>query len=113
MGALTAAWFAFLFAATSRLRLLLPDTAFSRLGGRLNEKLDPVISEIIRHKKPLVGVPEKEAAMIQLGREYFQTLKVSSETYARALQALGGEEPDRHVRAAGRLCRNFGAAERQ
>lgn len=55
----------------------------------LKEKLDPAIIDIVRHKKGLAGVPEKEAAMIQLGREYFQTHKVSSETYARALNALG------------------------
>jgi 4-carboxymuconolactone decarboxylase len=55
----------------------------------LKENLDPAIIDIVRHKKPLAGVPEKEAAMIQLGREYFLTHKVSSETYARALHAVG------------------------
>lgn len=55
----------------------------------LKEKLDPKIIDAIRLRKPLTGVPEKEAAMIQLGREYFQTHKVSSATYARALKALG------------------------
>jgi hypothetical protein len=44
---------------------------------------------VVRLKKPLTGVPEKEAAMIQLGREMFQKHRVSSETYARALKALG------------------------
>jgi 4-carboxymuconolactone decarboxylase len=55
----------------------------------LREKLEPAIIDIVRHRKPLAGVPEKEAAMIQLGREYFQRHKVSLETYARALEALG------------------------
>jgi hypothetical protein len=55
----------------------------------LKEKLEPAIIDVVRHRKPLTGVPEKEAAMIQLGREYFQRHKVSSETYARALKALG------------------------
>jgi alkylhydroperoxidase family enzyme len=55
----------------------------------LREKLDPAIIDVIRHRKALDGVPEKEAAMIQLGREYFQTHKVRSDTYARALKALG------------------------
>jgi len=55
----------------------------------LREKLEPSIIEVIRYRKPLTGVPEKEAAMIQLGREFFQKHKVSSETYARALKALG------------------------
>jgi len=55
----------------------------------LREKLEPAIIDVIRHRKALSGVPEKEAAMIQLGREFFQQHKVSSETYARALKALG------------------------
>jgi len=55
----------------------------------LREKLEPAIFDVIRHRKALSGVPEKEAAMIQLGREFFQQHKVSSETYARALKALG------------------------
>lgn len=55
----------------------------------LREKLEPSIIDVIRYRKPLAGVPEKEAAMIQLGREFFQTHKVSSQTYARALKALG------------------------
>lgn len=55
----------------------------------LKEKLEPSIIDVIRHRKALTGLPENEAAMIQLGREYFQKHKVSSETYARALKALG------------------------
>lgn len=55
----------------------------------LKAKLDPAIIDVIRNRKSLEGVPEKEAAMIQLGREYFQKHKVSSATYARALKALG------------------------
>jgi 4-carboxymuconolactone decarboxylase len=57
----------------------------------LREKLEPAIIDVIRHRKALSGVPEKEAAMIQLGREFFQQHKVSSETYWRALKALGGK----------------------
>ncbi|HEX3483663.1 MAG TPA: hypothetical protein VHT51_01295, partial [Micropepsaceae bacterium] len=49
----------------------------------LKNKLEPTIIDVVRSRKPLAGVPEKEAAMIQLGREYFQTHKVSSATYAR------------------------------
>jgi 4-carboxymuconolactone decarboxylase len=55
----------------------------------LKEGLQPAIIDVVRLKKPLTGVPEKEAAMIQLGREMFQKHRVSSETYARALKALG------------------------
>ena len=55
----------------------------------LREKLEPHIIDVVRNRKALTGVPEKEAAMIQLGREMFQNHKVSSATYARALKALG------------------------
>jgi 4-carboxymuconolactone decarboxylase len=55
----------------------------------LKEGLQPAIIDVVRLRKPLTGVPEKEAAMIQLGREMFQKHKVSSETYARAKKALG------------------------
>ncbi len=34
----------------------------------LREELEPSIIDVIRHRKSLAGVPEKEAAMIQLGR---------------------------------------------
>ena len=51
--------------------------------------LEPAIIDVVRNRKPLTGVPEKEAAMIQLGREMFQKHKVSSETYARAKKAIG------------------------
>jgi 4-carboxymuconolactone decarboxylase len=55
----------------------------------LKERLEPAIIDIVRLDKPLTGVPEREAAMIQLGREFFRNHKVSSATYARALKALG------------------------
>ena len=55
----------------------------------LREGLEPAIIDVIRHRKPLTGVPEKEASIIQLGREIFQRHKVSSETFARALKHLG------------------------
>jgi 4-carboxymuconolactone decarboxylase len=55
----------------------------------LREGLEPQIIDVIRLDKPLDGVPEKEAAVIQLGREMFRQHKVSSETYKRAVAALG------------------------
>ena len=50
----------------------------------LRMKLEPAIIDVIRYRKALTGVPEKEAAMIQLGREFFQTHKVSSAKIGRA-----------------------------
>jgi 4-carboxymuconolactone decarboxylase len=55
----------------------------------LKEGLEPQIIDVIRHRKPLAGVPEKEASIIQLGREVFQNRKVSSETFAKVLRQLG------------------------
>lgn len=45
----------------------------------------------IRHGLPLLGIPEKEAALINIAREAVGAKKVRSETYAKAL-ALFGEE---------------------
>lgn len=55
----------------------------------LREGLDPAIIDVIRYRKPLSGVPDKEKAIIQLGREIFQKHKVSSATFANALKQLG------------------------
>ena len=51
--------------------------------------LEPTIIDIIRYRKPLTGVGEKEASIIQLGREIFGEHKVSPETFARVYQLLG------------------------
>lgn len=56
----------------------------------LKHGLDPAIIDIIRHRKPLDALPDgKEKAIIQWGRELFQTHKVSPETFAAAEKHLG------------------------
>jgi 4-carboxymuconolactone decarboxylase len=50
--------------------------------------LEPQIIDLVRHRKPLSGIGEKEAAIVQFGRELGKH-KVSSETYARALKLFG------------------------
>jgi len=55
----------------------------------LREGLAPEIIDIIRNRKSLDGVPEREASIIQLGREIFQDHEVSSETFARVMKHLG------------------------
>ena len=55
----------------------------------LREGLDPGIIDVIRYRKSLDNVPEKQASIIRLGREIFQQHKVSSETYALAMEQLG------------------------
>jgi 4-carboxymuconolactone decarboxylase len=51
--------------------------------------LEPAIIDVVRYRRPLTGVGEKEAAVIQLGREVFQKHHVESDTYARAVKLLG------------------------
>ena len=54
--------------------------------------LDPEIIDVIRYRKSLDGVAEREASIIQLGREIFQNHKVSPETFARAQKQLGNRD---------------------
>ncbi len=51
---------------------------------------DAVI-EAIKHRKPLDGLPETEAAVIQLGREAMGAKRVTPATYARALAIFGAK----------------------
>ncbi len=50
--------------------------------------LDPAVIDVVRHRRPLAGIGDKEAIIIQLGREVFGTHKLSSDTYARASKLL-------------------------
>jgi 4-carboxymuconolactone decarboxylase len=54
----------------------------------LSVGLEPAIADLIRHRRPIAGLGEKEAAIIQLGREVGQH-RVSPATYARALKLFG------------------------
>ncbi len=51
--------------------------------------LNPAVIDLVRHRKPLAGVGEKESAIVQVGREIFRTHRLSSETYAHALKLFG------------------------
>jgi 4-carboxymuconolactone decarboxylase len=50
--------------------------------------LEPQIVDIVRNRKPVTKMGEKEATIIQLGREIGKH-RVSPETYARALKLFG------------------------
>jgi 4-carboxymuconolactone decarboxylase len=50
--------------------------------------LEPSIVDVVRNRKALTGLGEKEATIIQLGREIGKH-RVSPETYARALRLFG------------------------
>jgi 4-carboxymuconolactone decarboxylase len=53
------------------------------------EGLEMAVIDVVRREKPLAGLAEKDAALIQFGRELFGNHTVSAETYARALKTFG------------------------
>ena len=55
----------------------------------LRNGLSPDLIDVIRYRKSLEDIPEKEASIIKMGREIFQEHKVSSETFEKLLKHLG------------------------
>ncbi len=55
----------------------------------LKQGLEPAIIDIVRYRKPLTGLGEREAAIIQAGRELIGKHHVSPETYAHAVKLFG------------------------
>jgi 4-carboxymuconolactone decarboxylase len=51
--------------------------------------IDPSLIDMIKYRKPVVGLGEKETAIITFGRETFGDRKVSSETFANVLRLFG------------------------
>ena len=51
--------------------------------------LEGDVIDVVKHRKPVTGLGEKEATIIQWGREVFRAHKVSSDTFARALKLFG------------------------
>lgn len=51
--------------------------------------LDPRAIDIVKHRRPIEGLGEKEAAIIRLAREVFNDKKVTSATYAEAERLFG------------------------
>ena len=51
--------------------------------------LAPAVIDVVRLRRPLAGLGEKEAILIQFGRELFGKHFVTAETYARAKQVFG------------------------
>ena len=54
----------------------------------LSVGLEPAIADIVRHRRPVTGLDEKDAAIIELGRSVGQH-RVPPEVYARALKLFG------------------------
>ena len=50
--------------------------------------LDPAVIEVVRNRKPLAGLPDKETTVIALARE-IAAHRVTPETYSRALTTFG------------------------
>ena len=55
----------------------------------LRQGLEMSIVDIVRYKKPVIGLGDKETAIITVGREMAEKHTVSSATFAQALKALG------------------------
>ena len=58
----------------------------------LKAGVSPEIIDILKYRKPLTGLGEEDATIIELGRESVGKHKVSSETFARALKLLGDRQ---------------------
>ena len=55
----------------------------------LKDGLEPTIIDVVRRKAALRDVGDKEAALVQFGRELFETHNVRADTYAHALKIFG------------------------
>jgi len=54
-----------------------------------HDGLEPAIIDIVRERKPVTALGEKEAVIIEFGRELLGKHMVTAETYARALDLFG------------------------
>ena len=55
----------------------------------LEQGVSQEIIDVIKHRKPLDGLDDIDALVIQLGRELFEEPRVTPETFARALEHFG------------------------
>jgi 4-carboxymuconolactone decarboxylase len=62
-------------------------TAHESLG--LKAGLSQATIDLVKHRKPVDGLDEKEAAIIRIGREALEKHKVSSDSFATALRLFG------------------------
>jgi 4-carboxymuconolactone decarboxylase len=67
----------------------------------LKEGLTPALIDIVAYRRPLTGVGEREAALIELGREGFGKHKVSPATFATALRLFGPQTLVNYVELMG------------
>lgn len=57
----------------------------------LAEGLGQDIIDVVKHRRPADGVGAEESAIVAFGREVFRDRKVSSATFARAVELFGHE----------------------
>jgi len=57
----------------------------------LKAGLEQRVIDAVKYNKPLTGLPEQDAAIIQLGREVFGKTAVTSDTFAKAQKLFGRE----------------------
>jgi 4-carboxymuconolactone decarboxylase len=55
----------------------------------LKEGLEPAMIDVVKHRKPVDGLGEKEAVIVSFGREVFRERKVRAGTFARAIELFG------------------------
>lgn len=51
--------------------------------------VDELLIDVVRHRKPITGVGDPEALVMEVGRELFTTRRLGPDTYARALARFG------------------------
>ena len=51
--------------------------------------LDPAVIDVVRNREPLAALGEREATIVQAGREIFGAHRLSPETYRRAVALFG------------------------
>lgn len=67
----------------------------------LKAGLAPEVIDVVKYRKPTAGLAEKDAAIIDLGREDFQKHHVSAVTYARAQGLFGDKQLVEYVALMG------------
>lgn len=55
----------------------------------LREGVAPAVIDAIKHRRPLTGLPARDAAIIELGRQALGDKRVASDVFARARGLLG------------------------
>jgi len=55
----------------------------------LEAGVEPALVDVIKHRKDLDGLSEKDAIVVRFGRELFRDRRVSAETFSQAMTLLG------------------------